>query len=61
MTPPTETERAPWEIEIRDRGSQVPPPGPVDPGRPRRGAGGRLVALVVLGVACFAATVALLG
>jgi hypothetical protein len=64
MTPPTDTRRAPWEIEIRERGSAPPstpagPPGP-DGGR-RRGAGGRLVALVVLGVACFAATVALLG
>lgn len=63
MTPPTDTERAPWEIEIRDRGSHPPAPAP-PPERPpdrRRGASGRLAVLALLGVACFAATVALLG
>lgn len=56
MTPPTQTGRPPWEIEIRDRPSSPPP----EPPR-RRGPGRRLVALAVLGVACFVATVALLG
>lgn len=59
MTPPTDTDRAPWEIEIRDRGSQRPQ-APREPQR-RRSAPGGLVALVVLGIACVAATLALLG
>ena len=59
MTPPTQTGRPPWAIEIRD---PVPPAPPApDPAPPRRGPGRRLLALVVLGIACFAATVALLG
>jgi len=58
MTPPTSTDRAPWEIEIRDPGSE-PSPAPVR--RRGGGPGRRLLALLVLGVACFAATVALLG
>lgn len=58
MTPPTDTRRAPWEIEIRDRGSEPPLP----PKQPRRrGAGRRVLALVVLGIACFLATIGLLG
>lgn len=58
MTPPTET-RPPWAIEIRDPApAPAPAPGP-DPSR--RGPGRRLVALVVLGIACFVATIALLG
>lgn len=57
MNPPTQTDRPPWAIEIRDR---PPSPAPVPPPR-RRGPVPRLLALVVLGVACFAATVALLG
>jgi len=57
MTPPTGTDRAPWEIEIRDGASPDPEPAPPR----RRGPGWRLFALLVLGVACFAATVALLG
>ena len=57
MTPPTQTGRPPWEIEIRDR-PQAPAPEPPDG---KRGSGWRLLALVVLGIACFAATVALLG
>lgn len=61
MTPPTDTDRAPWEIEIRDRGSQ--PQRTQLPREPQRqsGASGRLVALVVLGVACATAALALLG
>lgn len=59
MTPPSDTDRTlPWEIEIRDPGSQPPTP---PPRRRRGGPGARLVVLAVLGVACFVATVALLG
>lgn len=57
MTPPTDTRRAPWEIEIREPGSE--PPVPVGPSG-RRGAGWRLLALVILGIACLVATGVLL-
>lgn len=61
MTPPTDTDRAPWEIEIRDRGSQPPAPAPEGSPHRRRGASGRLAVLALLGAACFVATVAILG
>lgn len=54
MTPPTDTQRAPWEIPIR-----APEPGAPEPERP--GVGRRIAALAVLGVLCFLATTALLG
>ncbi|HEU5084852.1 MAG TPA: hypothetical protein VFU14_16040 [Acidimicrobiales bacterium] len=54
MTPPTDTQRAPWEIPIRE-----PEPGAPEPERPR--VGRRIAALAVLGVLCFLATTAILG